>query len=119
VALTRRDQLTGALERFFARWDAFLCPVTVGPAIPHVPFGTPVEVDEKKVPYFIAGTAYTCPFNLTGSPVVVLPMTRSQKGLPIGVQVVGPRWSEPRLISLCKELILVSGDFSPPPEFSA
>jgi len=117
AALTRRDQLAAALERFFQGWDAFLCPVTVCPAIPHVPFGTPIDVDGKSVPYFIACTAYTCPFNLTGSPVVVLPMTKTRNGLPIGVQVVGARWSEPRLISLCKNLILVTGNFSPPPEF--
>jgi amidase len=118
AALTRRDALTGVLERFFQRWDAFLCPVTVSPAIGHVPFGTPIEVDGKPVPYFIAGTAYTCPFNLTGHPAVVLPLTRSREGLPIGMQVLGARWSEPGLISLCKELILVTGNFSPPPRFN-
>jgi Asp-tRNA(Asn)/Glu-tRNA(Gln) amidotransferase A subunit family amidase len=46
-------------------------------------------------------------------------MAGSRKELPIGVQIVGPRWSEPRLISLCKKLILVGGNFSPPPKFSA
>src|SRR6185436_11114608 len=74
VALTRRDQLITKLEKFFGSWDALICPVSVGPAIPHVPFGTPIEVDGAKVPYFIAGTAYTCPFNLTGHPVAILPL---------------------------------------------
>ena len=117
VALTRRDALITTLEKFFARWDAFLCPVTVSPAIPHVPFGTPIDVDDKKVPYFIAGTAYTCPFNLTGNPAVVLPLTRSKNGLPIGVQVLGARWSEPALLQTSKLLALVTGPFTPPPKF--
>jgi amidase len=105
------------LEKFFDRWDALLCPVTVSPAIPHLPFGTPVDVDEKKVPYFLAGTAYTCVFNLTGHPVVVLPVARSKEGLPIGVQVVGRRWSEPALLALARKLALVTGPFRSPPGY--
>jgi amidase len=119
LALNRRDGLIAALEKFFERFDAFLCPVTVSPAIPHVPFGTPIEVDEHRVPYFIAGTAYTCPFDLTGHPAVVLPLARSKAGLPIGVQVLGRRWSEPALLALCAQLALVTGPFVPPPRYKA
>jgi len=117
AALTRRDALISALERFFERYDAFICPVTVSPAIGHVPFGTPIDVDEHKVPYFIAGTAYTCVFNLTGHPSVVLPLTRSRDGLPIGVQVVGKRWGEPALLALAQKVALITGPFTPPPGY--
>ena len=117
AALTRRDELIFQLEECFDAWDAFLCPVTVSPAIPHVPFGTPIDVDEAKVPYFIAGTAYTCPFNLSGHPVAILPLARSAAGLPIGVQVVGKRRSEPALLQLAKKLALITGPFTPPPAF--
>lgn len=119
VFLNRRDALITTLEKFFDAWDIFLCPVTVGPAIGHVPFGTPIEVDGTTVPYFLAGTAYTSPFNLTGSPVVVLPLTRSSKeGLPIGVQAVGRRWSEPALLSIAAKLAHLTGPFQPPPAFA-
>ncbi|OGA14073.1 MAG: hypothetical protein A3H32_16950 [Betaproteobacteria bacterium RIFCSPLOWO2_02_FULL_63_19] len=117
ASLTRRDALIAALERFFDGCDAFLCPVTVGPAIPHLPWGTPVDVDERKVPYFLAGTAYTCAFNLTGHPVVVLPLAQSGEGLPIGVQVVGRRWSESALLALARSLALVTGPFRAPPGY--
>ena len=117
AALTRRDALISALERFFYRWDALLCPVTVSPAIGHVPFGTPIDVDSHKVPYFIAGTAYTCPFNLSGHPSVVLPLVKSKEGLPIGVQLVGPRWGEPALLALAQKVALISGPFTPPPGY--
>ena len=119
AALTRRDALITVLEKFFERWDAFICPVTVGPAIGHVPFGTPIDVDGAKVPYFIAGTAYTCPFNLTGHPSVVIPLTKSRDGLPIGVQLVGARWSEPALLALAAKVALVTGPFQPPPDYKA
>ncbi|HEY1287484.1 MAG TPA: amidase [Burkholderiales bacterium] len=117
VALTRRDRLITALESFFADCDAWLCPVAYGPAIGHVPFGTPVEVDERKVPYFLATTAFTCPFNLTGHPAVVLPLAITKEGLPIGVQVLAKRWSEPALLALAKQLSLVTGPFRSPPGF--
>jgi len=117
VSLTKRDRLIGVLENFFETWDAFLCPVTVSPAIPHVPFGTPIDVDAAKVPYFIAGTAYTCPFNLTGHPVAILPLTKTAAGLPIGVQVVGRLWSEPALLKLAQKIAHLTGPFTPPPKF--
>jgi amidase len=119
IALTRRDRLIGALEAFFGGYDAWLCPVAYGPAIGHVPFGTPVDVDGRKVPYFLATTAFTCPFNLTGHPAVVLPLAITQEGLPIGVQVLGRRWSEPALLALAQQLSLLTGPFRCPPGFTS
>jgi amidase len=116
-SLTKRDRLIAALEQFFTQWDALLCPVTVGPAIPHYPYGTPIPVDDQQVPYMPAGTAYTCLFNLTGHPAVVLPLTRSNEGLPIGVQVVGRRWGEMPLLAIATRLAQVIGPFHPPPGY--
>lgn len=118
VILNRRDALIAALETFLQSWDVFLCPVSVGPAVPHVPFGTPIQVDGTTVPYFLAGTSYTCPFNLTGSPAVVLPLARSaQEGLPIGVQVVGRRWAEPELLAITAKLAQLTGAFRAPASY--
>ena len=119
IALTRRDRLITALEAFFRGCDAWLCPVAYGPAIGHVPFGTPVDVDGRKVPYFLATTAFTSPFNLTGHPAVVLPLAITREGLPIGVQVLGARWSEPALLALATQLALVTGPFRAPPGFTS
>jgi len=104
ATMTARDVLIGALERFLTGFDALLCPVTVGPAIPHCPAGTPVQVDDRTVPYWMGGLAYTGPFNLTGSPVVVLPLSRSEEGLPIGVQVVGRRWEDMKLLAVAEAI---------------
>jgi amidase len=119
IALTQRDKLITALERFFRDCDAWICPVSYGPAIGHIPFGTPVDVDGRKVPYFLAVTAFTCAFNLTGHPAVVLPLAITREGLPIGVQVVGRRWSEPALLALARRLALVTGPFRAPPAFTS
>jgi amidase len=116
-SLLKRDMLTDILEAFFRDWDALLCPVTVSPAIPHCPWGTPNPVGRHQVPYFVSGTAYTSLFNLTGHPVVVLPLARSAEGLPIGIQVVGPHWGEMRLLAIAERLALVTGAFQPPPGY--
>ena len=116
-SLTKRDTLIGTLESFFQHWDALLCPVMVGPAIPHVPFGTPVDVDGEQVSYLLAATAHTCPFNLTGHPAVVVPLARSTEGLPIGLQIVGRRWGEMALLALARQLTGITGPFQRPPGY--
>ncbi|MFB3826593.1 MAG: amidase [Bryobacteraceae bacterium] len=102
AAMTARDALIAALDRFFDRYDALLCPVTVGPAIRHCPQGSPVPVDGTNVPYWMGGLAYTSPFNVTGNPAVVLPLAASAEGLPIGVQVVGRRWNDMRVLAVAE-----------------
>ncbi|NEO60689.1 MAG: amidase, partial [Moorea sp. SIO4G2] len=50
-------------------------------------------------------------------PVIVLPLSQSQKGLPIGVQVVGRRGSDMRLIAIAETLTQITGGFQPPPGY--
>ncbi|HUJ09061.1 MAG TPA: amidase [Verrucomicrobiae bacterium] len=115
--LTTRDAYVATAERFLASWDVFVCPVTVGPAFPHCAPGTPIDVDDQKVPYRLGGTGYTSPFNLTGNPSVVIPLTRSQEGLPIGVQLVGPRWSDMKLLAIAEAIVEFTGPFQRPPGY--
>jgi amidase len=115
--LTKRDAYIAAAEQFFESWDVLLCPVTVGPAFPHCAPGTPIAVDDRHVPYRLGGTGYTSPFNLTGNPSVVIPLARSTDGLPIGVQLVGPRWSEMKLLAIAERLVEVTGPFQRPPGY--
>jgi amidase len=120
-ALTSRDELIGCLERFLDDWDAWLCPVTVGPAFTHRMSGVgrrtpPIEVDGQPVPYWMATTAHTVVFSLTGSPVVVLPLARSREGLPIGVQIVGRRWRDMELLAVAQRVSDVIDGIGAPPE---
>jgi len=112
--LTRRDGLIAGLEAFLAEWDAWLCPVTAGPAFAHCKTGQPIEVDGRLVPYFVANMSYTSVFNMTGCPVVVLPAGRSSEGLPIGLQLVGRRWRDMELLAVAEAVAEVTGPFRPP-----
>ena len=117
AVLQRRDALIVALERFLGDWDAWLCPVAAGPAFPHAPTGAPLDVGGRAVPYWLATTGHACPFNFTGSLVVVLPVARSRQGLPLGVQLVGRRWGEMALLAVAARLAEVAGPCQHPPGY--
>jgi amidase len=123
-ALSQRDGFIAKMERFLNEWDAWLCPVAALPAYPHLSSRSPieqlrasVEVDGRKIPYILATSMHTAIFNLTGNPVVVLPLGRSKEGLPFGLQVVGKRWNDMILLAVAEQLVQVTGQFQSPPGF--
>ncbi len=114
--LARRDAFIAAWEAFFGDWDALLCPVAMLSAFPHWPTDTPLPVDGAPEPYWrIIG--HCGPFNLTGHPVVVVPAGRDPTGLPVGMQIVGPRWGEARLLRIAAAIAEVVGPFRRPPGY--
>jgi amidase len=56
-------------------------------------------------------------FNYSGHPAVVLPCARDRGGLPIGVQLVGKRWDESRLLGIAQAVAPVTGAFRRPPGY--
>lgn len=117
TALTERETLIANMEGFLSDWDVWLCPVVPVPAFTHRQPGEPIEVDGQKFSYLEAIGAYTTIFNLTGNPAVVLPFTQSQEGLPIGVQIVGRRGSDMKLLEIAEKLTQVTGFFQRPPGY--
>lgn len=115
-ALHYRDQSILVWERFFEDWDVLLCPPTMTTAFPHCQPGAPIQVDGQDVTYYMTAAHGTL-FNYTGHPAVVLPYKRDQAGLPIGIQAVGKRWQESRLLAAARALTEVTGDFQRPPGF--
>jgi amidase len=121
-ALNRREIYITRLEIFLKNWDAWLLPVASMAAFVHQPRGKSIEVDGKSVSYSMASGAYSSIFNLTGNPVVVLPLTNQVQSmeaqhLPIRVQVVGCRWDDMELLKLSDQLTEVTGGFSRPPGY--
>jgi amidase len=117
AALAARDKLICALEAFLTEWDVLLCPVTPTPAIAHCAPGTPIRVGDRTLPYWTGCSGFTNPFNLTGHPVAVLPIALSARGLPIGVQLIGKRWSEADLLAVAAEIALLAPRMGPPPAY--
>ncbi len=110
--LSKRDHFVAGFDRFMSEWDVFICPVAAIPAIEHYPpdavrrnlpmYIRPIAVNGHKLNYYTAMSAYTVPFNLTGHPVVTLPAGFTTDGLPIGLQIVGKRWDDMRLLAIAQ-----------------
>jgi amidase len=113
-ALHWRDQSIAAWEAFFGQWDALLCPPAMVTAFPHCEPGAPLDVDGQEVSYWMVSAQSTL-FNYTGHPAVVLPYRLDRDGLPLGVQLVGQRWGEARLLAIARALADVTGAFQRPP----
>jgi aspartyl-tRNA(Asn)/glutamyl-tRNA(Gln) amidotransferase subunit A len=86
--LLRRD-FTNA----FRKCDAVLTPTTPTPAFM---FGE--KVDDPLAMYL--NDVFTVTANLAGVPGVSIPCGLSSEGLPIGLQLLGPYWSEAKLLRL-------------------
>ncbi|WP_248362568.1 amidase family protein [Anaeromyxobacter oryzae] len=118
AALDRRDRFITAWEAFFRDFDALLLPPSMTTAFPHCEPGTPLPVDGKLADYFGHG-AVLAMANLADLPALVAPAGRDEDGLPIGVQIVGPRWSEMRILAIARALLnaQVLPGFAPPPGY--
>lgn len=102
-ALDRRDRFVQIWEAYFEDVDALLLPPAPTSAFTHRETDAPVEVDGAPVSYWGHGRPVAFA-NLTGLPGLVVPAGRGDDGLPIGLQIVGARWSELRLLELAREL---------------
>ena len=60
-------------------------------------------IDGQKVEY-LDESRYCQWFNLLGNPAAVVPVDRSNEGLPIGVQIVGRPWEEERVLAVAAAL---------------
>jgi Asp-tRNA(Asn)/Glu-tRNA(Gln) amidotransferase A subunit family amidase len=78
------ETLNAGLEAVFERYDAILTPAAAGEA-PH-------GLDSTGNPAFC--TLWT----VCGTPAISLPLLQGSRGLPIGVQLVGRRGDDARLI---------------------
>ncbi len=81
-----RDEMVA----FFERYDLLLSPT-----LPVVSLEAGKNIpDSLRERNLVSWVFYTYPFNLTGQPAASLPAGLSSQGLPIGLQIVGPRNDE-------------------------
>lgn len=89
-ALDWREMLSAGLDRIFDRFDAILTPAAPGPA--------PVGLETTGDPAF--NTIWT----FCGLPALTLPLAQSADGMPIGIQLVGRRGMDGRLLRTARWL---------------
>jgi amidase len=62
------------------------------------------EVAGRKLATYIDWIAPTFLITLVSLPAASVPAGRTASGLPVGAQVIGPRFSEPGILALCKRV---------------
>lgn len=90
AALDWRDVMNAGLDAIFNRCDAILCPAAPGPA--------PEGLDDT------GSAIFNGLWTLSGMPAVTLPVFVAENGLPMGVQLVGRRGDDARLLRTARWL---------------
>jgi amidase len=112
--LTRRDLFIAEMDAALEPWDVWICPVAATTAFTHRPAWSAIDIDGRAYPHATANGIYLLPFNVSGHPAVVIPIGRTQAGLPIGMQIIGKRWREMELLSIAQEIDNAIGNFCHP-----
>jgi len=86
--LVQRDQLAGEMDAFLGGFDAVITPPATGQA--------PADLTQTGDP------AFCTIWSLCGVPAVTIPAGQGPQGLPLGLQLIGPRLADGRLLSIAK-----------------
>jgi amidase len=113
-----RTHLRAAWASFFREYDVLLCPAAATPALPHdqsskidrfrtiVVNGKKVAASDQSFWPGLAAVAYL--------PATIAPVGFTSKGLPVGVQIIGPQYGDHTCIAFARLLEQGFQGFVPP-----
>jgi aspartyl-tRNA(Asn)/glutamyl-tRNA(Gln) amidotransferase subunit A len=96
-----RHMIADSFNAAFKQCDLIVCPTSSGTALPLDSDLTPLE--------YYALDMFTVAMNLAGIPACSVPAGLAQNGLPLGMQVVGPRFDDLRVMQLAKHIEQFAG----------
>ena len=96
-AAKARTLIIDEFAKAFSKVDAILTPVSPNPA-----FKLGEKVDDPVSMYL--EDVMSVPVNLAGIPAVAFPAGETKSGLPLGLQLLGPRRSDKNLLGLVEDL---------------
>lgn len=118
-AAERRVELSAIWDRWFASYDLMLCPVWPREAFPHDHegdvFSRTVPVDGQARPHVECGR-WLGLIGVVGLPAAIVPIGQLE-GLPVGVQVVAPRFHDQRAVHAAAAIGALAGGYQVPPGF--
>jgi amidase len=103
AAEAAREELRRKTRGLFERYDYLLTPCVPVPPFP-VEQDYPESIGGRKMATYIEWIAPTFVLTLTSLPVACVPAGLDSKGLPVGVQVVGPPMGEESVLALARRI---------------
>jgi aspartyl-tRNA(Asn)/glutamyl-tRNA(Gln) amidotransferase subunit A len=100
AGLAKKSEAAREFEVAFERVDAIIAPATPT-AAPRIG-QKEIEIEGASETVRSALVRLNRPTNFTGHPAVSIPCGFTRQGLPVGMQLIGPRWSEPHLLSIAE-----------------
>lgn len=97
-AAKARTLIINEYEKAFLKVDFILTPVSPNPA-----FRMGEKINDPVAMYL--EDMMSVSLNFAGVPGLAIPAGKTESGLPVGLQLVGPRRSDKKLINFAKELI--------------
>ena len=101
-ALKTKALIKKAFDKAFEKYD-----VIVAPAAPTTAPELGKSLSDPMKMYL--GDIYTISVNLAGLPGMSVPVGKDSKGLPVGMQLIGPHFSEEKLLGIAKEFETLRG----------
>lgn len=101
-AIDFKRSFSAIYQRFFDQYDVWITPVCAIEAFKHQRAGIPFMINNQKTPYTKAIGSFTFTTALSGHPILVIPIGRKKNGMPVGVQIHAPKWSDNRLVEIGK-----------------
>lgn len=96
-----RRMIADSFNTAFEQCDLIICPSSAGTAMPLDSDLTPLE--------YYALDLFTVAMNLAGIPACSVPAGLAENGLPLGLQVVGKRFDDMRVLQLAKHIEQFAG----------
>ncbi|MEZ5358490.1 MAG: Asp-tRNA(Asn)/Glu-tRNA(Gln) amidotransferase subunit GatA [Candidatus Zixiibacteriota bacterium] len=92
-----RKLICSAFDELFSRFDIILTPTSPTP-----PFGLGERLDKPLDMY--QSDIFTIPASLAGLPAISIPVGKTENGLPIGVQLIGPRMHDETVLQAARTI---------------
>lgn len=114
----RREANRRKWARFFEDFDIVLAPVAHVAAFPHIHEGQLYDrtllVDGVERPYAEV-IMWTSQFGYVGLPATVVPISITPRGVPVGIQIVGPHLGDRTTLAFARHVENILGGYQVPP----
>ena len=96
-----REKVWARFKQLLERYDFLVTPAAPVPPFP-VEQNFPNAIGGQKLENYVDWISPAYLITLVGFPAASVPAGKTEQGLPVGLQIVAPRFAEPRILALAK-----------------